>query len=166
MILSPKYVAEQKWVLPVNKEQIQQNGIDLTVVGIAEIEGMARVGNKDKSLPNYIPLKSLPTLDGEWIYKLEPGKGYMLEIGEKIKIPKDMCGLIWMRSTFNRCGCPIFACVFDSGYEGRPTVAAYPTIPIWIEKGTRIAQILYFDATSASMYNGQYQHQRLNEVKK
>jgi len=167
MIVNPKRVVEMGWVTNLlnKEEQIQQNGVDLTLADIALIEGGCRVGKKHKSLPNYIPLKSQPTLEGERIYKLEPGKGYILRINEVTKIPKDKCAMVWMRSTFNRCGCPIFACVFDSGYKGNPTFAAYPVTPIHIEQGARVAQIVFFEADSASMYEGQYQHQGL-EVKK
>lgn len=165
MIENPKLAFTRKWVDGVSNpiEQIQQNGIDLTVENIAEIEGSGRVGVKEKSLPNYRQIQSQPTLTDGRVYRLEPGKAYVLQITETIKVPRNKVGLVWMRSTFNRCGCPLFACVFDSGYNGKPTIAAYPSIPIWIEKNARIAQILFFDADSASLYNGQYQHQGLKK---
>ncbi len=157
MIQNPEMIIEKDFVSPVTEEQIQMNGIDLRVESVQSIEGVVSIFKDSKQLPNYINIKSEVNLNKGKIWKLEPGKAYLLQIAETIKIPEGMCAMVWMRSTFNRSGIPIFACVFDSGYEGKPTFTAYPTIPLYLEKGTRVAQIVYFNADTAKMYVGQYQ---------
>lgn len=169
MILNPKEVASNRWIVDnqgmiLSKDKrVQPNGIDLTLAKVYRMEGTATVECDSKSLPQYTPMKSYQNLDKKRVVKLLPGNAYILQIEETITIPANIVGLTWMRSTFNRCGCPIFACVFDSGYKGIPTFAAYPTLPIWIELGTRIAQILYFNAVGEGLYAGQYQGQGLTK---
>ena len=160
MIMNPKKVAEQKLVHPCYDKQIQQNGIDLTVTSVSRIKGEGKVWRDGgKQLPKYIELPN------EGIWKLNKSDAYLLQIAETITVPKDKVALVWMRSTFNRCGCLILGCVFDSGYKGKPTLTMYPHCDLFLERFARVAQILFFEADSDSLYDGQYQNEGEGGIK-
>ena len=163
MIHNPQKIANDGLVRPTVKDQIQQNGIDLTIKDVTRLYGHAEVRVDTKRLPGATKTNTTETLDKHKQWRLEAGNAYIANLNETVKIPKDMCALIVMRSTFNRCGCLIMGCVFDSGYEGKPSLSIYPHVDIFIEENTRIAQILFFDAESAKLYDGQYQHQGIKE---
>ena len=91
---------------------------------------------------------------------LEHTEFKQFKINETIRIPDDMFGLIWSRSTFNRQGIIIRGTVFDSGYVGRPSFSVYNFSGdrIYIKKNTRVCQILFFYSASAFPYHGKYQN--------
>ena len=86
-------------------------------------------------------------------------------VNEKVTIPKNLFALIWSRSTFNRNGIIVRGCVLDPGYEGVPCFSIYNMggNKLRLAKGTRICQILFFNADSAGIYKGQYQYEKLKE---
>ena len=98
--------------------------------------------------------------------ELEHCKHKLVRVNEVIRVPHDLFALIFSRSTFNRQGVLITATVFEPGWKGIPVLSIFNfsgsrfTIP----KDTRIAQIIFFKANPASVYNGQYQNQFLDGV--
>ncbi|RLC62579.1 MAG: hypothetical protein DRI01_06625 [Chloroflexi bacterium] len=86
-----------------------------------------------------------------------------VRLNEIVSVPDEMFALIFSRSTFNRQGILITSTVFEPGWRGIPTVSIYNLsgVDISIVKDTRIAQIIFFKADAASVYNGQYQNQFL-----
>ena len=86
-------------------------------------------------------------------------------VNEKVKIPKDLFALVWSRSTFNRNGIIVRGCVLDPGYDGVPCFSIYNMSgkKLHLAKGTRICQILFFNADSAGIYKGQYQYEKLGK---
>lgn len=97
--------------------------------------------------------------------QLEHCEHKLVRVNEVVKVPHDLFALIFSRSTFNRQGVLITATVFEPGWKGIPVLSIFNfsgsrfTIP----KNTRIAQIIFFKANPASVYNGQYQNQFLDE---
>jgi len=87
----------------------------------------------------------------------------LAKLNEVVSVPPDAFGLIFSRSTFNRQGILITATVFEPGWRGIPTVSIYNLSGgiCYITKDTRVAQIVFFKANPASVYNGQYQNQFL-----
>ncbi len=88
-----------------------------------------------------------------------------VRLNEIVSVPVFMFALIFSRSTFNRQGILITSTVFEPGWRGIPTVSVYnfSGSDFSIAKDTRIAQIIFFKADAASVYNGQYQNQFLDE---
>jgi len=88
-----------------------------------------------------------------------------VRLNEIVSVPVSMFALMFSRSTFNRQGILITSTVFEPGWRGIPTVSIYnfSGVDISIAKDTRIAQIIFFKADAASVYNGQYQNQFLDE---
>ena len=98
--------------------------------------------------------------------ELEHCEHKLVRVNEVVRVPHDLFALIFSRSTFNRQGVLITATVFEPGWKGIPVLSIFNfsgsrfTIP----KNTRIAQIIFFKANPASVYNGQYQNQFLDGV--
>jgi len=88
-----------------------------------------------------------------------------VRLNEIVSVPVSMFALMFSRSTFNRQGILITSTVFEPGWRGIPMVSIYnfSGVDISIAKDTRIAQIIFFKADVASVYNGQYQNQFLDE---
>jgi len=93
--------------------------------------------------------------------QLNHGEHKAVRLNEIVSVPDDMFALIFSRSTFNRQGILITSTVFEPGWQGIPTVSIYNLSGDYfsITKDTRIAQIIFFKADAASVYNGQYQNQ-------
>ena len=88
-----------------------------------------------------------------------------VRLNEIVSVPVSMFALMFSRSTFNRQGILITSTVFEPGWRGIPTVSIYNLsgVDFSIAKDTRIVQIIFFKADVASVYNGQYQNQFLDE---
>jgi len=97
--------------------------------------------------------------------RLNHGEHKAVRLNEVVSVPVYMFALIFSRSTFNRQGILITSTVFEPGWRGIPTVSIYNLSGDYfsITKDTRIAQIIFFKADAASVYNGQYQNQFLDE---
>lgn len=158
MIVNPKIIVEQKIVYPVKTEQIQQNGIDLTLREAAEIIGKGKLSKNHRIIPAYRKIKHIKNH-----YNFKPNKSYSVIYNEIINIPYNMTALIYQRSTLNRSGCNIFSSIYDSGYKGRGAGTLKTTNPIQIEKGARICQIIFFKSQSASLYKGIYQNENIGD---
>jgi len=97
--------------------------------------------------------------------RLNHGEHKAVRLNEVVSVPVYMFALMFSRSTFNRQGILITSTVFEPGWRGIPTVSIYNLSGDYfsITKDTRIVQIIFFKADVASVYNGQYQNQFLDE---
>jgi len=97
--------------------------------------------------------------------RLKHGEYKAVKLNEIVSVPPDVFALMFSRSTFNRQGILITSTVFEPGWRGIPTVSVYNLsgAQCYISKDTRIIQIIFFRAEAASVYNGQYQNQFLDE---
>jgi len=97
--------------------------------------------------------------------RLNHGEHKAVRLNEVVSVPVYMFALMFSRSTFNRQGILITSTVFEPGWRGIPTVSIYNLSGDYfsITKDTRIVQIIFFKADAASVYNGQYQNQFLDE---
>ena len=163
MIRNPAHALNNGWVtspdLPINEdEQLQQNGIDLRVKTVYK-------------LPIHKPFRYLRSgkqaldlwqceggyREGETTFLFDRAIPYQVECYEYIRVPRGMCAMVFSRSTFNRNGIIIRSCLFDAGFKNFAAFAVYPFVPMEIHQGIRIAQIVFMDADSHQVYNGQYQ---------
>ncbi|OGS40593.1 MAG: hypothetical protein A3K77_07595, partial [Euryarchaeota archaeon RBG_13_31_8] len=137
-----------------DNNSIQPNGVDITVKKISEMTGDCFIGKDIKQLPLLTELKA----DINNIYSLKKHHCYDVEFNEFVHVPKDMCAFLIHRSTLNRMGAIITSGWFDSNFANYIGAAIRPLRNIKIEKGARIAQIIFFKADAAKQYNGSYQH--------
>jgi len=76
---------------------------------------------------------------------LFPTQRCLLSTGWAVAIPKDRAGFIWPRSGMGvKSGIDRMAGLIDSDYRGEIMVLLinHSTVPLWIEHGQRIAQLV------------------------
>jgi dCTP deaminase len=69
---------------------------------------------------------------------------------ETIKMPLDLIGLLWTRTTYARKGLFGSYGVVDAGFHGELTLSYYSTMDMEIHVGSRIAQIIFLELSSPS----------------
>ena len=82
----------------------------------------------------------------------------MINTGISVEIPSSFVGLIWPRSGLSvKHGIDVLAGVVDSGYRGEIMVCLFNTslIPVRIESGDRIAQILFQEVPKFKMVSSE-----------
>jgi deoxycytidine triphosphate deaminase len=158
-IVNPKHILEQNVVyskdMSINEsEQLQQSGIDLRLKKAYRITGAAEFRLTTSVKPSAIELQ---LVDNCYLFKA--GEQYSLDFVEDVSVPEDMAALIINRSSINRNVGFCTSGLFDPGYRSQGGCGAMfrPTIDVKIEKGFRMAQIVFFRSEAASLYNGQYQ---------
>lgn len=149
-----KYITSE---IGIDKNQYQINGIDLRVDKIYEIISFGSLFIKETKLPTYKEIK-LENINGKFVYFLDKGH-YILEFFEVIEIPKDAIGICFPRSSLLRIGCDIRTALWDSGYKGKSRVLLIAYNKAVIEKGARVAQIIFLKTEKPvkKAYSGQFQ---------
>ena len=148
-------------------EQIQPNGIDLTADKILVPIGGSVLSEIKENCVRKCELEETPPIE----YAGIANKGWFLNAGyyvvewtEVIKIPPDAVGLLSPRSTLLRLGGTICGAVWDRGYHGKGRSGLILYNHLLFERGTRLAQMIFIDASGVGKtYDGQYQHEQLNQ---
>lgn len=138
------------------EEQLQQVGVDLRLAKASRVVGSAHL-TLDKSQtkkPDIIPLQ---VNNNSYLFKA--GQLYSIDFMEDVNVPDNMAGIVKHRSTINRTIGTIESGVYDPGFRSAGGCGAVfrPNCDVVIEIGFRCAQIMFFSATSANLYDGQYQ---------
>ena len=140
-------------------QQLQPNGIDLTLRDVFTIEGVGviPVDNADRKLSS-IELKPYDT-NG----RIHLNEGiYLITYNEVVSLPKDVMALGRTRSSLLRCGAAIHTAVWDAGYSGRSQslLNVYNKDGITLEKNARLMQLVFFRLSAATDgYKGIYQNE-------
>jgi deoxycytidine triphosphate deaminase len=137
---------------PVEAEQVQPNGVDLTAAEIFQTRG-GRISRDGKQIGDRA---AVAPDDDAGAYVLPTG-GYILRYGETIRIPEDHVGFVYPRSSLLRNGCMLHTAVWDTGYEGRGEGLLVVHRDIEIEPGARVAQLVLAEAAHDGTYDGSYQ---------
>jgi dUTP pyrophosphatase len=143
-------------------QQLQPNGIDLTLREIARHSGIGVIGtdNADRVLPD---LTDIPFDEDGWV-TLEPGV-YHIVYNEVVDIPETLMALGRPRSSLNRCGVTINTAVWDAGYNGRSTSMLVVSNPegFRVQRDARVMQLVFFGMSEATAegYRGRYQGENL-----
>jgi len=149
MFRSGAYVADH--VTPTDDEQVQPNGVDLTVDAVFEQVEPGRIGRDGKGIGERDPVET-----EDDAFALSPG-GYVLRYGETVHIPEGQVGFIYPRSSLLRNSCMLNTAVWDAGYEGRGEGLLQVHHAIEIERDARVAQIVFAEANHEDTYDGSYQ---------
>ncbi|MFB6170970.1 MAG: deoxyuridine 5'-triphosphate nucleotidohydrolase [Haloarculaceae archaeon] len=149
MFRSGAYVAEQ--LSPVAADQVQPNGVDLTLDAVFEQTTPGALRRDGKTIGDRAPVDP----DGETV-RLSPG-GYVVRYGEVVAIPESHVGFIYPRSSLLRNSCMLNTAVWDAGYEGRGEGLLEVHHEIELERGARIAQLVLAAADHTGTYDGSYQ---------
>ena len=143
-------------------QQVQPNGVDLTISEIALFSsaGCISVRNEDRVLSDTAPL----VFDGLNGMDLMPGC-YLVTCAEIVNLPGDIMALARPRSSLLRCGVSIHTAVWDAGYSGRSQalMTVYNPRGFRLYKRARIMQLVFFYLTGevAEGYNGIFQGENI-----
>lgn len=154
----------------IDNEQVQPNGIDLTVDKVFQ-QSQGPTLAKDKEFIDEGYLIALPSSDLAGLP--DDSKGwfleahyYIVEWTEVIHVPKNAIGLIFPRSTLLRLGGTICTAVWDRGYKGKGRSGLFLGVPMLLQHGTRLGQMIFIDAQEdEQLYDGTYQGENLNAQK-
>jgi dUTP pyrophosphatase len=143
------------------EEQLQPNGIDLTLRDIALLQSSGRitVQNSHRLLPELAPL----VFDGTGFIDLMPG-AYIITYNEIVNLPKNIMALGRPRSSLLRCGVSVGTAVWDAGYSGRSQslMVVYNPQGFRLQKNARIIQLIFFRlGQKTEGYQGIYQGENI-----
>ncbi|MFD1644154.1 deoxyuridine 5'-triphosphate nucleotidohydrolase [Haloarchaeobius litoreus] len=159
MYRSGQFVAEH--VSPTADDQVQPNGVDLTVEAVFEQREPGRIRREGKEIGDRQELESEQYTDeGTPTYYLEAGT-YVARYGERIAIPSGHVGFVYPRSSLMRNSCMLNTAVWDAGYEGRGEGLLQVHHDVEIAEGARIAQLVLAEAEHVEEYDGSYQGENL-----
>ena len=144
------------------QQQVQPNGIDLTVKEVALFSSPGSLGlsSEGRVLSSASPLvfDDLGRLD------LLPGC-YLVTFNEVVNIPKNIMALATPRSSLLRCGVSVHNAVWDAGYSGRSQalMVVYNQQGFWLHKDARIIQMVFFSLSRevAEGYRGKFQGENI-----
>ena len=140
------------------EDQIQPNGLDLTLNSIAKLEGPGHLGvsNADRNLSESVPLD----VQHENLFKLQQGY-YLVTLNEVLHIPNNLMAIGKPRSSLLRCGVSIQNAIWDAGFNGTSQALMVIHNPhgFSIVQHARILQLVFFtlESPTESPYKGHYQ---------
>ena len=143
------------------EEQVQPNGIDLTLreIFMLQSSGKITVENKQRLISDTTPL----VFDGLNSIDLMPG-AYIITYNEIVHLPKNIMALATPRSSLLRCGVTINTAVWDAGYSGRSQslMVVYNPQGFCLQRNARILQLVFFQLTQETEgYRGAYQGENI-----
>jgi dUTP pyrophosphatase len=146
-------------VEPIREEQVQPNGVDLTLETVFEQVGAGRIGRDGTEIGDRSEL-DVERRDGAEVHVLSSG-GHVARYGETVRVPEGHVGFVYPRSSLMRNSCMLDTAVWDAGYEGRGEGLLEVYHEIEIERGARIAQFVLAKADHVGTYDGSYQEENL-----
>ena len=133
-------------VAPWNDRSLTPNGYDLRVAEIS-VNGDIAGG---EGVTVTVPPKTM----------------FYVSTIERVRFPDDMCGNLWLRTSWIRKGVIAAFGMVDAGFEGTLTLGSYNSSdsPVEIPIGERYCQLVFQDMTSPSeksyeKRSGHYQNQ-------
>ena len=137
----------------IDDECIQPNAVDLKIDKVWEITNDEFYLGVDSK--RHRKGRELTPELGE--FHLASGKSYQFETSHFVIIPEGHAGWLIARSTLNRNGIFITSGLYDSGFQNYVGgVMHVRGGPERIQKGARVAQFIYVEAETVSMYDGDY----------
>ncbi len=143
------------------EQQIQPNGVDLTVASLWSLDGAGSIGmdNRDRVLPSLTEL----TWDRDGWLDLARGP-YLARLHEIVELPTDLMALGQARSSLLRSGVAIHNAVWDAGYIGRSEVLLVVCNDhgFRVQRDARILQLVFCRlAAPTTRYVGRFQGENL-----
>ncbi len=143
------------------EEQVQPNGIDLTLREVSMLQSSGKIAAMDSQrlVSDVAPL----VFDGLNFIDLMPG-AYIITYNEIIHLPKNVMALATPRSSLLRCGVTINTAVWDAGYSGRSQslMVVYNPQGFRLQRNARIVQLVFLQLTRETEgYRGVYQGENI-----
>jgi dUTP pyrophosphatase len=146
--------------MPDPEQQLQANGVDLTLEQVARFRGPGFLGrtNSERTLPQ---VEDLPFEPDGTVY-LPPG-AYQVRFNESVNLPDALMAYARPRSSLLRSGVALHTAVWDAGYSGRgmSLMVVYHPAGFRVARDARICQLVFHWLTAATdaVYSGAYQHE-------
>ena len=143
------------------EEQVQPNGVDLTLREVALLQSSGKIAVKD-SQRLVSDLASL-VFDGMGFIDLVAG-AYIITYNEIVHLPKNIMALAMPRSSLLRCGVTVNTAVWDAGYSGRSQslMIVYNPQGFRLQRNARIVQLIFLElAQETEGYQGIYQRENI-----
>ncbi len=149
------------YVTPTATDQVQPNGVDLTLDVVFDQLEPGRISRNGKEIGERVarPLEQLERKAPDTYYL--PVGSYVVRYGERIEIPEEHVGFVYPRSSLLRNSCMLNTAVWDAGYAGRGEGLLQVHQDIELERGARIAQLVFATAAHEEVYDGSYQGENL-----
>ncbi|MFC2039494.1 deoxyuridine 5'-triphosphate nucleotidohydrolase [Chloroflexota bacterium] len=131
------------------EDQIQPNGIDLTVQTVALIASSGQMGfaAEERRLCSHSPLQcdALGYID-------LPAGCYVITYNEILHLPKNVIALGKPRSSLLRCGVSMHTAVWDAGYSGRSQslMVVYNPYGLRLGRDAKVLQLVFLLMTKES----------------
>jgi len=143
------------------EEQVQPNGVDLTLRELALFQSAGKIGvnNSQRVVSDLTPL----VFDGLGFIDLVPGV-YIITYNEIVHLPNNIMALARPRSSLLRCGVTVNTAAWDAGYSGRSQslMVVYNPQGFRLQRNARIVQLIFFKLTGKTQgYQGVYQGENL-----
>ncbi len=144
------------------EEQVQPNGIDLTLREIALPQSSGKIAVKDSQrlVPDSAPL----VFNGLDFIDLMAG-AYIITYNEIVHLPRNVMALATPRSSLLRCGVTVNTAVWDAGYSGRSQslMVVYNPQGFRLQRNARIVQLVFLElAQETEGYHGVYQGENID----
>jgi len=144
------------------EEQVQPNGVDLTLreVALLQSPGKIAVNDSQRLVSDLAPL----VFDGMGFIDLVAG-AYIITYNEIVHLPKNVMALATPRSSLLRCGVTINTAVWDAGYSGRSQslMIVYNPQGFRLQRNARIVQLVFLElAQETEGYQGAYQGENID----
>ena len=143
------------------EEQVQPNGVDLTLreIALPQSSGRITAQNDQRLVSDLSPL----VFDGLGYIDLAPG-AYIITYNEVVHLPKNIMALGRPRSSLLRCGVTVGTAVWDAGYEGRSQslLVVYNPRGFRLQKNARVIQLIFMRLSEKTEgYKGAYQGENI-----
>ncbi|MFB6070377.1 MAG: deoxyuridine 5'-triphosphate nucleotidohydrolase [Halanaeroarchaeum sp.] len=145
----------------VDEEQVQPNGVDLTLEWILEQREPGYVATDGVAIGERQSVSPDERGDDRETYYLRPG-GYILQYAETVVIPEGHVGFVLPRSSLMRNSAMLNTAVWDAGYRGRGEGLLQVHHDVELERGARVAQLVLAAADHEKRYDGNYQGERID----
>lgn len=129
--------------------QATPNGFDLSVESVSEFatSGALDFSNKERVVPGgkeIVPVKDKPEDKFGW-WHLARG-AYKVRTNESVKLPKDLIGIAFTRTSLLRMGAFTANGVWDAGFEGKSDFILVVENPhgIKLKQNARVIQLVFF----------------------
>ncbi|MBA7483398.1 dCTP deaminase, dUMP-forming [subsurface metagenome] len=144
------------------EEQLQPNGIDLTLREVALLQSSGKIAVEDSQrlVSDLAPL----VFDGMDFIDLVPGV-YVITYNEVVHLPTNIMALATPRSSLLRCGVTVNTAVWDAGYSGRSQslMVVYNPQGFRLQRNARIVQLVFLRLTEETEgYHGVYQEENID----
>jgi dUTP pyrophosphatase len=145
-------------VAPCADEQLQPNGVELTLAEVGVWRGPGSLGfaNDDRVIPE---AEALAFDDDGWI-TLDAG-GYAVTFRETVNVHDDLCAFARPRSSLLRMGATVATALWDTAYRGRSRalLLVASSAGVRLQRGARLIQLVFLKlpAPLADGYAGAFQ---------